>query len=255
MYSEVARALVTALQLSAAARVADLGAGTGASTQAVLAALGPDGRVVGVDPAERMVTAARQRITDPRARFVVGDASALVTMPEAPLDAALASSVIWLCPSLPEALAALHAALRPGGRLGLSVPAEYLGESQHLLSPSALRVAAALTDLRAAAPSHAAQPPAPTPLPTGLGRLDAFETALAESGFSHVAASLFSRVSPAEEQLAWLGQPVVLSGLLGSDDPATLERARGRLRAKLQPEIAPDFAVEQRWFLVTATRP
>ncbi len=251
MYSEVARGLVAALDPSAAARVADLGAGTGVSADAILAALGPSGRVVGVDPAEPMVTAARKRVGDRRARFEVGDAAALATMPEAPFDAALASSVIWLCPSLPAALAALYAALRPGGRLGLSVPAEYLGQSQHLLSAPALEVAAALARLRAAAPKRAAPSPSPTPLPPGLGSLDAFEVTLASSGFSLVTTSRFSRWSPAEEQLAWLGQPVVLSGLVHSDDPATLEHARQQLRATLPPELK----VEQRWLLITATRP
>jgi SAM-dependent methyltransferase len=247
MYGEVARALVGALEPSRAARVADLGSGTGVSATAALGVLGPAGRVVGVDPAARMVEAARARVADARARFCVGEAGDLAAMPEAPFDVATVGSAIWLCEPVEASLTALGRALRPGGRLGLSVPAEYLGHYEHLVSPQALSVSAALASLRGDTPPPSA---APAP-PAGLGSLEGFTSLLAVAGFSSVAATVFSRISPAPEQRAWLGQPVVLAGLLGTDDPAALARARERLWAAL-----PDgLAVEQRWLLITATRP
>lgn len=251
MYGEVARALVAALELSVSARVCDLGSGTGVSAAAVLSALGPAGRVVGLDPAERMVAAAQARVADGRARFCAGEAADAAALPEAPFDAAITNSVIWLCEPIQATLVALGRALRPGGRLGVSIPAELLGQVEHLLSPEALRVSAALAPLRQVASLvPASATPAPS-TPPGLGSLEAFTSLLAEAGFSSVAVRVFSRISPAEEQRAWLGQPVVLTGLVGSAEPAVLARARERLRSAV-----PDgLAVEQRWLLITATRP
>jgi SAM-dependent methyltransferase len=244
LYAEVGAALVARLELAADARVADVGAGTGVSAQAALAALGRLGRVVGVDPAARMVAAARRLVTDPRAVFEAGDATALAGHPLAPFDAITASSVIWLCADLDATLAAMRAALRPGGRLGLSIPAEYLGQSDHLLGPVATRVQAALAACRAERPPAAA----PTPAPNPLGSVESLGSRLRRAGFSSVATTLFCRQSPGAEQRAWLGQPVVLGGLLGTDDPAAHRRARELLVA----HIPDDLSVAQRWVILTA---
>ena len=54
----------------------DVGCGTGALTEAILAVADP-GLVVGVDPAEGFLADARARVVDPRASFQTGDARSL----------------------------------------------------------------------------------------------------------------------------------------------------------------------------------
>ncbi|MCB9729407.1 MAG: class I SAM-dependent methyltransferase [Deltaproteobacteria bacterium] len=244
MYAEVARAAALALAPAPDARVLDLGSGTGVSTLALLEVLGPTGRVVGVDPARRMVEAARRRVSDARARFVLGEAGPLLARGEGPFDAALASSMIWLCEPLDDALVGLRRALQPGARALFTVPSEYLGEVDHLTAPAARGLHAALAGLRAGAGASMPRPARAE----GLDSFASFGARLRAAGFEAPAASSWSRMSPPDEQRDWWGQPVVLAGLLGTADAGAHERARQALDEALRR--AP--ALEQRWTLVVA---
>ncbi len=96
-------------------RVADLAAGTGLVTRAVLARPDAPGVVVAVEPDPRML--ARLATTTPRARAVRGVAEA-IPLASGALDAVLASSAWhWFDP--PAATAEIARVLRPGGVLGL----------------------------------------------------------------------------------------------------------------------------------------
>ena len=95
--------------------VADIGAGTGY----LLAPLANCfQRVIGVDPVEKMLEAARHRVAQAGLDNVdlrCGDLSDL-PIPDATVDLAVAALVLHHVPSPQEALAELHRIARPGGR-------------------------------------------------------------------------------------------------------------------------------------------
>jgi len=72
----VAQAFVPWVGAPAGARWLDIGCGTGALTETVLALAQPS-RVVGVDPSEAFLAEASARVSDPGVSFRVGDAQAL----------------------------------------------------------------------------------------------------------------------------------------------------------------------------------
>src|SRR5689334_15481485 len=72
----VAPGFLTWLDVPAHRRWLDVGCGTGALTEAVLAGCEPES-VTGVDPSASFIADATARVTDPRATFRVGDARAL----------------------------------------------------------------------------------------------------------------------------------------------------------------------------------
>jgi ubiquinone/menaquinone biosynthesis C-methylase UbiE len=72
----VAAEFVRWLDASAGGRWLDVGCGTGAVTDSVLR-FGSPAKIVGLDPSEGYVLYARAHVTDSRAGFVVGTATAL----------------------------------------------------------------------------------------------------------------------------------------------------------------------------------
>jgi demethylmenaquinone methyltransferase/2-methoxy-6-polyprenyl-1,4-benzoquinol methylase len=104
------------LGLGPSERVLDLGCGTGNLTRALLARLGPAGRVWAVDLAPRMIARARRKIADPRVEFRVADLER-EPLGLAGLDRIVCYSV-W--PHLEDPARVARTCLgwlRPGGRL------------------------------------------------------------------------------------------------------------------------------------------
>jgi SAM-dependent methyltransferase len=104
----------------AGARVVDLGCGFGDTTIELAARVGPSGRVVGIDAAERFIAIAR---TDARgianATFHVADVER--ELPGGPYDAAFSRFGMMFFASPVIALRRVHAALVPGGKLAMVV--------------------------------------------------------------------------------------------------------------------------------------
>ncbi|MEN8161839.1 MAG: methyltransferase domain-containing protein, partial [Myxococcota bacterium] len=120
---------VAALELRAGQTVLDVGCGTGASFARLVAAVGPTGRVVGVDQSPGMLELASKRIAAEGWANV-----ALVEAPveEAALPAADAALFFFTHDLLrtPAAFDNVLTAVRPGGRVvaaGLQRPASWLG--------------------------------------------------------------------------------------------------------------------------------
>lgn len=113
------RWVVEAAALQPGERVLDLGSGRGAVLLPAGRAVGPSGRVEGVDLAAGMVERLRASLDDlPQASVVLGDAERPPVT--GPYDAVLAGLLLFF---LPDPLAALRnylALLRPGGRLAFS---------------------------------------------------------------------------------------------------------------------------------------
>jgi SAM-dependent methyltransferase len=113
---QLARDLVAAVAPPFAARVLDVGTGTGVAAEAAAAAVGTDGIVVGIDPAPRMLDHARRTR---RVVVAVAEAPGLPFMGEG-FDAIVASLVVADVRDYADALADIAGALKPGGRLGVS---------------------------------------------------------------------------------------------------------------------------------------
>jgi trans-aconitate 2-methyltransferase len=99
--------------LDPAARVLDVGCGTGRVTEAIVA-LVPDGRVLALDASADMVALARERLGD-RAEVWCQDVLDLAL--DEPVDAIVSTAALHWVPDHDRLWARLAAALRPGGRL------------------------------------------------------------------------------------------------------------------------------------------
>jgi ubiquinone/menaquinone biosynthesis C-methylase UbiE len=112
------RALVrAALAARPGERVLDVGCGPGFYTEELLDEVGREGAVVGVDASPQMLAVAAKRCERfPNVAFQEGDAIALPVQ-EASFDAALCVQVLEYVADATAALAQMHRALRPGGRV------------------------------------------------------------------------------------------------------------------------------------------
>jgi SAM-dependent methyltransferase len=115
----VAREFLAWLGVPPGRRWLDVGCGPGALVEAILRDVAP-AAVDGVDRSEGYVAHARAHVTDPRARFVVGDAQALPS-PSIPYDAVVSGLVLNFLPAPERALAEMVGVTRPGGTVAAYV--------------------------------------------------------------------------------------------------------------------------------------
>jgi ubiquinone/menaquinone biosynthesis C-methylase UbiE len=121
-FAPIAAALVDAVAPVAGERAVDLGCGRGAALFPLAAAVGPAGRVTGIDLAPGMIAHLDAEV---RARGLttvdlhVADAAA-PDLPPGSYDLAVASLVLFFLPDPVGALRAWRRLLVPGGRLGIS---------------------------------------------------------------------------------------------------------------------------------------
>jgi SAM-dependent methyltransferase len=126
-------------------RVLDVGCGCGGTTAELARAVAPLGEAVGLDLAEAMVAAARDRFAGPGGtgpRFVAGDVETLGTVPGAPFDAVYSRMTLMLLADPVAGLSTVRRSMRGGARLAATVfreggvnpwlPAALLGAAAHL---------------------------------------------------------------------------------------------------------------------------
>ncbi len=123
----VAREFLNWLCAPANANWLDLGCGTGVLCEAILQITSPR-RVTGIDPSEGFTTFARDKVTDRRAAFQVGDAQAL-PVPDGSFDATVAGLVINFVSDQAKAMGEMRRVTRPGGIVAGYVW-DYAGEMQ-----------------------------------------------------------------------------------------------------------------------------
>ena len=107
--------------LDAGASVVDLGSGGGIDCLLAARAVGPAGRVIGVDFLPEMIeraTRAADATELGNVRFVQGEIEAL-PLPDASVDVVMSNGVINLSPRKVRVLAEAFRVLRPGGRLAV----------------------------------------------------------------------------------------------------------------------------------------
>jgi SAM-dependent methyltransferase len=123
----VAEVFIDGLGPAAGARWVDVGCGTGAVTETILSRADP-ASVVGIDPSDAFVGFARERVTDPRASFAIGDGATL-PLPDAAADVAVSGLVLNFVPDPVAMLAEMRRITRDGGTVAIYVW-DYAGEMQ-----------------------------------------------------------------------------------------------------------------------------
>ncbi len=135
------RAAVAALHLREGDTVVELGVGTGRNLPMLVAAVGPSGRVVGVDLTPAMLDEARRKIDEAdwdNVELIQCDA-ADAPLPES-VDGVLATFALNLGPRYAEVIARAADALAPAGRLAVLDLRRPRGWPTWLLRPMLLAV-------------------------------------------------------------------------------------------------------------------
>jgi SAM-dependent methyltransferase len=105
--------------LDPAERVVDVGSGSGFDSMVAAGQVGPDGRVIGVDMTEEMLTKARRTVAELGLDHVEFRAGLAEELPVADgwADVVISNGVINLCADKAAVFAEIRRVLRPGGRL------------------------------------------------------------------------------------------------------------------------------------------
>lgn len=111
------------MDLTAGARAADIGCGTGEDAVSLADLVGDSGQVVGFDVSEAILVEARQRHAAARSNldFLAGAADALPVAAES-FDAVRADRVLTHVPDVPAALKEMMRVVKPGGHVVISEP-------------------------------------------------------------------------------------------------------------------------------------
>lgn len=115
--------LLASASLALGERVLDVACGSGLVSLQAARAVGPWGRVLGIDLSGQMVDVAVRRAADgglPNVDFARMDGEALA-MPDTCFDVALCALDLMYMPEPGQAVQEMRRVLRPGGRLGLAV--------------------------------------------------------------------------------------------------------------------------------------
>lgn len=121
MYRSTSADLVRCVGLESDSHVLDLACGTGVTTEAILEALGPAGRVTAVDASPAMLQIAREQVKDPRVTWLETPAEHISTqVPPESISHATCNSAIWQL-DVPAVVATVSTLLVPGGRLACSL--------------------------------------------------------------------------------------------------------------------------------------
>ena len=132
------------LALRPGSRVLDVGCGTGASALAAADRVGPSGRVIGVDLAERLLEIAQQKAASRNlgnAEFRFGDMERL-GYPDGDFDAVICVFAIFFVPDMAKQLRELWRMVCPGGRLAITT------WGPRVLEPAASMFWSAVKELR-----------------------------------------------------------------------------------------------------------
>ena len=98
---------------------AEIGCGTGALSRSIVAACVP-ASLVGVDPSEGFLRAAREKLPDPRIRFMIGDAQAL-PLDDNSADMVVSGLVLNFVRDRTLAMAEMRRIARPGATVAFYV--------------------------------------------------------------------------------------------------------------------------------------
>jgi ubiquinone/menaquinone biosynthesis C-methylase UbiE len=121
-WDRIGRRTIERLELPAGATVLDVGCGTGASALPAAERVGPQGRVIGVDLADRLLEIGRAKAERRKLRniqFQSGDMEHL-GFPDGHFDAVVCVFAIFFVPDMATQLRELWRMVRPAGRLAIA---------------------------------------------------------------------------------------------------------------------------------------
>lgn len=121
------------LALQSGETVVDIGSGPGLLCDAMADAVGPTGRVIGIDISDDLLMLARARNARTWLSYEKGDATSL-PIPASSVDIAVATQVIEYVADVNRALSEVERVLKPGGR-ALIVDTDWDGVVWHSSSP------------------------------------------------------------------------------------------------------------------------
>ncbi len=240
IYPALNRHLAELADLGRAHRVLDLACGGGATARACLALLPADAELLGVDGSAAMVAVARERVRDPRARFVVAAAARVERVASGPFDRAVSNAAFWQFPAGRPVLAALARLLEPGGLFVFNVPAERLAGEPSEVHPYQVALARAV-----ARRARRGEPGAPHRI--AAGRL---ERQLAEAGFSVASRRRYVHRGPQSELMELAEIPAMIVRIAPGADPDEREEILAEARRHADPEQP----VEVAWVYFVARR-
>ncbi|RXZ51386.1 class I SAM-dependent methyltransferase [Agromyces binzhouensis] len=235
----VADRFLESLDAERGIRWVDVGCGTGALTAAVVERYAPSS-IVGVDPSEGFLAAARDRpgiVGRPEVRFVVGDAQHL-PLPDGAADAVVSGLVLNFVPDAAAAVAEFSRVAAPGGLIAAYVW-DYSGGMRMLRH---FWDAAAAVDPAAVALDEGRRFPICDPQPLrdlwsaapGMDgdsvRVDAIDVETVFSDFDDLWSPFLGGQGPAPSYLA-------------SATDAARTAVRDRMRATVEPATRPDGSI------------
>lgn len=250
---------VDALLLARAAPAAgesvlEVGFGTGVTLFALAAAVGPRGRVVGIDISEPMLSFAHRRVSESglqNVSLVLADAQTYGFEP-ASFDLAISRFGVMFFADPVAAFANLCAAIKPGGRLAFACWAA-MKENRHWLVPYGI----ALSRL-----GPPAQEPPGAPGPMSLADPARTRRILASAGFAEIdirRESIEIEGGTPEEEAEHTFQMGPTARLIEEKKPAqsVVEALRQEIREAYAAQAAPDGRVRLSGTIlfVTAHRP
>jgi SAM-dependent methyltransferase len=239
IYQETSRDLIALARPAADSVVLDLACGTGATTREILAALGPDGAVIGVDKSAAMLAMAASSVADPRVTWIHARTESVAQHLTTRVGAAVCNSAIWQT-DLAETAGGVRAVIRDGGRFAFNVPTDFLADSAdpgwRVSEPSLV------SEMRAIAERDYGWTP-----DAGMRRRrqtrESICRFLVEAGFEVERVAEFSHEESAESQLAWLKLPIFsrdrLRGVPYEDRMQILDKA--------YQLVGPGEAAQARW--------
>lgn len=127
LYPRLARRLAEWLVPAPGSRLLDLAAGTGLSSEPLLARVGPRGAVVALDRAQAMLTVAQREVPLGECGFVRADPAALPFLDQS-FDGAISSAAFWHFPAPSRVFTELARVIKPIGRLAFNVPEHQLSD-------------------------------------------------------------------------------------------------------------------------------
>jgi arsenite methyltransferase len=218
---EHGKILIAELAAKPGGKVLDVGCGTGRLGDYVANQLGPDGRVVGVDPLPLRIEIAARK--NPRFEASVGRAEDLSQFKDAEFDALYANSVFHWVEDKPKALREFFRVLKPGGRFAInSADAERAHQSGRLVREASQEEGLSETAAGGFGTNY---------------RITAADLArlIGEAGFKNVEVkshTFVDDIHDVDELIAW-STSSSFGNFLSDLDPAQHKRVRDRLAKKL----------------------
>jgi len=261
MYALTSRDLVRLAGLVPDATVVDLACGTGVTSQQILAALGPDGRLTGVDRSAAMLAVAASSVQDDRVSWVQAPAEEFDQQVTGPADAVICNSAIWQT-QFTRTVAAVRAVLAGDGIFAFNIGVEFVrgagrdrrsaerpGDEPSLIGTMRTIAAAEYGWSSPASRASTGTGSTGTGSPHRYLSEDEIEQVLRDSGFPAVRTQWVDYELPPGSLLAWLRVPAFTDRQL----PGLPYEVRMTVLDKACEQLGPVEAGVSRWLTVAAT--